>query len=56
MSAPNFIPLADATKFEKSYGNVVCPLSRIDMLITDDRLTDQQAKMIERADVKLKAV
>lgn len=54
--AEQVILLADATKFEKSSGNVVCPLSRIDILITDDRLTDQQASRIESAGVMLKVV
>ncbi|MAK60244.1 MAG: DeoR family transcriptional regulator [Ponticaulis sp.] len=54
--AEQVILLADATKFEKSSGNVVCPLSRIDILITDDRLTDRQANMIEEKGVTLKIV
>ena len=45
--------LVDATKFEEPSGNVVCELSEIDTVITDDRLTDKSAKMLANAGIKL---
>jgi DeoR family ulaG and ulaABCDEF operon transcriptional repressor len=32
---------------------VLCPLERIDTIITDDRLSDRTAAMLDSADVKL---
>lgn len=51
--AEQIIVLADATKFEAPSGNVVCPLEEINMIITDERLTDRAAAFIEAAGVKL---
>lgn len=51
--ADNVIVLADATKFERSSGNVVCSLDEIDVLITDTRITDKQAQMIENSGTSL---
>jgi len=51
--AQEVIVLADATKFDLSSGNVVCDLERIDTIVTDDRVTDKAASMIERAGARL---
>lgn len=51
--AEELIVLVDATKFGASSGNVVCGLERIDTIITDDRVSDSAAAMIERAGVRL---
>ena len=51
--ADEIIVLVDASKFDGPSGNVVCGLEEIDTIITDDRVTDATAKMLERADVKL---
>ena len=51
--ADEIVVLVDATKFDGPSGNVVCGLEGIDTIITDDRVTDATAKMLERADVKL---
>jgi DeoR family transcriptional regulator, ulaG and ulaABCDEF operon transcriptional repressor len=51
--ADEIIVLVDATKFDGPSGNVVCGLEEIDVIITDDRVSDATAKMLERADVKL---
>ena len=51
--ADEIIVLVDASKFDGPSGNVVCGLEEIDCIITDDRVTDATAKMLERADVKL---
>jgi DeoR family transcriptional regulator, ulaG and ulaABCDEF operon transcriptional repressor len=51
--ADEIIILVDATKFDGPSGHVVCGLDQIDMIITDDRVTDTTAKMLEQAGVKL---
>jgi DeoR family transcriptional regulator, ulaG and ulaABCDEF operon transcriptional repressor len=51
--ADEIIVLVDATKFDGPSGNVVCGLEEIDTIITDDRVSDATATMLERADVKL---
>lgn len=51
--AKEIILLVDATKFEGPSGNVVCELSEIDTIITDDRISDKSAKMLENSGVKL---
>ncbi len=51
--ADEIIVLADASKFEGPSGNVVCALEEIDTIITDDRISDPTATMIEQAGVKL---
>jgi DeoR family transcriptional regulator, ulaG and ulaABCDEF operon transcriptional repressor len=51
--ADEIIVLVDATKFDGPSGNVVCGLEEIDTIITDDRVSDTTATMLERADVKL---
>ena len=51
--ADELILLIDATKFEKRSSLVLCPLDRISTVITDDRISDQAAAMLEAADVKL---
>ena len=51
--AEEVIVLADASKFESSSGNVVCPLNEIDVLVTDARLGDKDASTIEAAGIRL---
>jgi DeoR family transcriptional regulator, ulaG and ulaABCDEF operon transcriptional repressor len=50
--ADTIIVLVDSSKFEAPSGNVVCELSQIDMLITDARLSDKAATMLDRAGVQ----
>lgn len=45
--------LVDSSKFAAPSGTVVCALEEIDVIITDDRIGDVHATMIERAGVKL---
>jgi len=45
--------LADSSKFQSPTGQAVCGLERIDTVITDDRLTAADAKMIKRAGATL---
>jgi DeoR family ulaG and ulaABCDEF operon transcriptional repressor len=51
--AEEVIVLVDATKFGGPSGNVVCELDEIDIIITDDRITDKTAKMFEASGIKL---
>jgi DeoR family transcriptional regulator, ulaG and ulaABCDEF operon transcriptional repressor len=50
--ADTIIVLVDSSKFEAPSGNVVCELNQIDMLITDARLSDKAATMLDRAGVQ----
>jgi DeoR family transcriptional regulator, ulaG and ulaABCDEF operon transcriptional repressor len=51
--ADEIIILADASKFDAPSGNVVCALEEIGTIITDARIADKTASMIERAGVRL---
>lgn len=51
--ADELVMLVDSTKFTARSSLVLCPLGRIDVLITDDEITDRAASMIEAAGVKL---
>lgn len=51
--ADEMIILVDASKFDGPSGNVVCGLEEIDTIITDDRVSDKTATMLDRAAVKL---
>jgi DeoR family ulaG and ulaABCDEF operon transcriptional repressor len=51
--ADQIILLVDASKFEAPAGQVLCALSEISILITDDGLPDRSAQDVERAGVKL---
>ena len=48
------IVLADSRKFSIHARHVALPLSRVGMLITDDGLSDQHAKMLEAAGIALR--
>jgi len=54
--ADEIIVLVDASKFDGPSGNVVCALEDIDTVITDDRISDKVAQMVERSGVKLRVV
>lgn len=51
--AQEIIVLVDAEKFDAPSGNVVCSLSDLDMVITDDRIAPRSADIIRDAGVKL---
>jgi len=51
--ADELVVLVDSTKFEQRSSLVLCPLSRITTVITDDQITDKAAAMLEAAEVKL---
>ena len=45
--------LVDSSKFESRSSLVLCPLERIDTVITDEGIPDRAAAMLEAADVNL---
>lgn len=51
--ADELIVLVDSSKFANRSSLVLCPLERIDTLITDDRIEDRAAAMLEKADITL---
>lgn len=51
--ADEIVLLVDSSKFEAPAGHVLCDLSEISTLITDDGLPDAAAQYVERAGVKL---
>ncbi|SMX44042.1 DeoR/GlpR family DNA-binding transcription regulator [Maliponia aquimaris] len=51
--ADELIVLVDSSKFENRSSLVLCPLERIDTVITDEGIPDKAAAMIEAADVSL---
>ena len=51
--ADELIVLVDSSKFANRSSLVLCPLSRIDTLITDDGIDDRSAAMLEAAEVTL---
>lgn len=54
--ADELIVLADSSKFAKRSSLILCPLSRITKIITDDRISDAAAHMLEAAGVALTVV
>jgi DeoR family transcriptional regulator, ulaG and ulaABCDEF operon transcriptional repressor len=51
--AEELVVLADSTKFAARSSLLLCALSRIHTVITDDGITDRDAAMLESADIKL---
>jgi DeoR family ulaG and ulaABCDEF operon transcriptional repressor len=51
--ADELVVLVDSTKFEQRSSLVLCPLSRIDTVITDDGLSDKAAAMLDAAEITL---
>ncbi len=51
--ADELVLLVDSSKFENRSSLVLCPLQTIDVLITDEGISDRAAAMIEAADIKL---
>ncbi len=51
--ADELIVLVDSSKFENRSSLVLCPLNRITTVITDERISDSAAAMLEAADVNL---
>ena len=51
--ADELVVLADSQKFAARSSLLLCPLSRIHTVITDDGITDRDAAMLEAADIRL---
>lgn len=51
--ADELVVLVDSSKFAQRSSLVLCPLERIGTIITDDRISDKSAAMLEAADVTL---
>jgi DeoR family ulaG and ulaABCDEF operon transcriptional repressor len=51
--ADELVVLVDSSKFEQRSSLVLCPLSRITTVITDEGIPDKAAAMLEAADVSL---
>jgi DeoR family transcriptional regulator, ulaG and ulaABCDEF operon transcriptional repressor len=51
--AETIVVLADSSKFAESSGHVVCDLDAIDVLVTDDGITDRTAALFEAAGITL---
>jgi DeoR family ulaG and ulaABCDEF operon transcriptional repressor len=51
--ADEIVVLVDSSKFNGPSGNVVCSLSEIDVIVTDEGITTDQRKMVEDAGVRL---
>ena len=51
--AEELIVLCDSTKFAARSSLLLCPLSRIHTVITDEGISDRDAEMLARADIRL---
>ena len=51
--ADELVVLADSSKFDQRSSLVLCPLTRIDTVITDEGITDKAAAMLEAAEITL---
>lgn len=51
--ADELIVLADSSKFRRRSSLILCALSRIHTVITDDGITDREAQMLEASEVRL---
>lgn len=51
--AEELIVLTDSSKFGQRSSLLLCPLNRIHTVITDDRIDDRSASMLEAAEVRL---
>ena len=51
--ADELIVLADASKFKRRSSLLICPLKRIDVLITDERIDKASMSMLEDAGIRI---
>lgn len=51
--ADELVVLVDSSKFENRSSLVLCPLDRIDIVITDEGIPDRAASMLEAADIRV---
>lgn len=52
--AEKLVVLVDSTKFEPRGSLVVCPLSRVTMIITDDGVSEAAVAMLEKAGIEMR--
>ncbi len=51
--ADELVVLADSTKLSARSSLLLCPLARINTVVTDEGITDRDASMLEAADIRL---
>ena len=51
--ADELVVLVDSSKFENRSSLVLCPLDRIDIVVTDDRVSDRTVSMLEAAEIRV---
>jgi DeoR family ulaG and ulaABCDEF operon transcriptional repressor len=51
--ADELVVLCDSTKFAARSSLLLCPLARIHSVVTDDKITDRDAAMLEAAEIRL---
>ena len=51
--ADELVVLVDSSKFDARSSLVLCPLERVDVVITDEGISDRAAAMLEASDIKL---
>ncbi|WP_172327627.1 DeoR/GlpR family DNA-binding transcription regulator [Mangrovicoccus sp. HB161399] len=51
--ADELVVLVDSSKFDNRSSLVLCPLERIDTLVTDEGISDRAAAMLEAADINV---
>lgn len=54
--AEELVVLVDSSKFANRSSLILCPLDRINTIITDDGIDDRTAAMLEAADITLVVV
>jgi DeoR family ulaG and ulaABCDEF operon transcriptional repressor len=51
--ADELVVLVDSSKFQNRSSLVLCPLAQIDVIITDEGMSDKAAAMLEASGVRL---
>ena len=51
--ADELVVLVDSSKFDARSSLILCPLDRVDVVVTDDGISDRAAAMLEAAEIKL---
>jgi DeoR family ulaG and ulaABCDEF operon transcriptional repressor len=51
--ADELIVMVDSSKFNRRSSLILCPLDRVSVVITDDGISEEAARMIENAGVRL---
>jgi DeoR family ulaG and ulaABCDEF operon transcriptional repressor len=51
--ADELVVMADSSKFNRRSSLILCALDRVSVIITDDAISDEAARMVENAGVRL---